>query len=630
LRGSANIIASIIFIIILVTLIFPLLQTYLSSSTKYAINVNQMAGNAVTRLNKALSLTLFSDGTLIIENSGTSTEKISYLILNSTGSLIFVPMNSSSLNFLSQFSPSLSGGAQFTSFYLSLPPGSSLSLNFPLYQYFPVAVTTVDGAIAYVQTSGASGNINYKYNSNLPGGVSYLLNPVTFFTSDLNKEIESGKIKVDLNLINDPTPSFIASGNLTGGVFRINNNGVSSGNPSLAYPLVLYKECQNVTVYISLNLTGSAYIGLQPEWESDPNRNSNFPVFNALLAGAMASPLTSGGFFNVTGSSCTFSITYQNNGWSSSDPSSSFIAQWLKGNASGSAWRIKILGLNATQIAVKYYAYNAYSGSFAYIWKNGTQAIGKYYYGNISEVDNNQNINAVTPATSIIMVGVVSSLKFYGLDTSLQGKPSTYDPYLLIADTDGNGYPELIFTTEDLTFSYKPTGGGNQISYNIADTYKGGDTVGDGGKCDYAAVDYTTQPLQLILSQVAFNGTQYLGVNVVASLYFHDSVYDTYELQTVRATDRALISIAVVDVNNSYAIVSSKNFTYQDLASLESTYPPNTSPFSVNVALPIPDTPHLYEVAVSFWDPYSFDSNGQNNDEVTIGLEFIGFQLYSR
>jgi len=629
LRGSANIIAGIIFIIIMVTLIFPLLQTYLSSSTKYAINVNQMAGNAVTRLNKALSLTLFSDGTLIIENSGTSTEKISYLILNSTstGSLIFVPMNSSSLNFLSQFSPSLSGGAQFTSFYLSLPPGSSLSLNFPLYQYFPVAVTTVDGAITYVQNLGAFSNSNF--NSNLPG-TSYLLNPVTFFASDLGKEIESGKIKVDLNLINDPTPSFIASGNLTGGVLRINNNGISSGNPSLAYPLVLYKECQNVTVYINLNLTGSAYIGFQPEWENDPNKNSNFPVFNALLAGAMASPLISGGVFNVSGSSCTFSITYQNNGWSSSDPSTSFIAQWFNGINNGSAWRIKIEGLNATQIAVKYYAYNAFSGSFAYIWRNGTQAIGKYYYGNISEVDNNQNIYAVTPATSIIIVGVVSSLKFYGLDTSFQGKPSTYDPYLLIADTDGNGYSELIFTTEDLTFSYKPTGGGNQISYDIADTYKGRDTVGDGGKCDYAAVDYTTQPLQLILSQVAFNGTQYLAVNVVASLYFHDSVYDTYELQTVRATDRALISIAVVDVNNSYAIVSSKNFTYQDLASLESTWPPSTSSFSVNVALPIPNIPHLYEVAVSFWDPYSFDSNGQNNDEVTIGLEFIGFQLYAR
>jgi len=641
LRGSANIIAGIIFIIILVTLIFPLLQTYLSSSTKYTININQMAGNAVTRLNKALTLTLFSDGTLIIENSGTSTEKISYLILNSTGSLIFIPMNSSSLSFLSQFSPSLSGGAQFTSFYLSLPPGSSLSLNFPLYQYFPVAVTTVDGAIAYVQNSGASSNINYNYNSNLPG-TSYLLNPVTFFTSDLEKEIESGKIKVDLNLINDPTPSFIASGNLTGGVLRINNSGVSSSNPSLAYPLVLYKECQNVTVYISLNLTGSAYIGFQPEWENDPNRNSNFPVFNALLAGAMASKLTSGGYFNVTGSSCTFSITYQNNGWSSSyysDSSSSFIAQllaqWLNGNANGSAWRIKIDGLNATQIAVKYYAYNAYSGSFAYIWRNGTQAIGKYYYGNIQvpKSESQQGINVITPAISIIMEGTASSVKFYGLDTSLQGKPSTYDPYLLIADTDGNGYPELIFTTEDLTFSYK-TPGSNLKSYDIADTYyKGGDggyTVLVGKNCDYAAVDYTTQPLQLTLSQVAFNGTQYLGVNVVASLYFHDSVYDTYELQTVTATDRALISIAVVDVNNSYAVVSSRNFTYQDLASLESTYPPSTSSFSVNVALPIPNTPHLYEVAVSFWDPYSFDSNGQNNDEVTIGLEFIGFQLYSR
>jgi len=615
LRGSANIIAGIIFIIILVTLIFPLLQTYLSSSTKYAINVNQMAGNAVTRLNKALSLTLFSDGTLIIENSGTSTEKISYLILNSTGSLIFVPMNSSSLSFLSQFSPSLIGNAQFTPFYLSLPPGSSLSLKFPLYQYLPVAVTTVDGAIAYVQTSGVSSNTNYNYNSNLPGGVSYLLNPVTFFTSDLEKEMESGKIKFDMSLINVPTPSTIA--NLTGGVLRIK----SDSDLSQAYPLMLYKSCTNVMVHISLDLTGNAYIGYQPEWENDPNSNNNFPVFNILLAGAMAS----GGFFNVTGDSCSFNITYiySNNpnksDWSSSDPSSSFIADWFNGKANGSTWRIKIEGLNASQIAVKYYIYNISSGNFNYIWKNGTQAIGKYYYGNIDITKQNQDLQVATPPISIILNGTVSSLKFYGINTSLTGKPSTYDPYLLIADTDGNRYPELIFTTEDLVFSYKPTGGGNQKSYTVADSYG-----------NWVAVDYTTKPLQLILSQVAFNGTQYLGVNVVASLFFHDSVYDTYELQTVRATDRALISLAVVDVNNSYAIVSSRNFTYQDLASLESTFPPSTSSFSVNVALPIPNTPHLYEVAVSFWDPYSFDLDGTNNDEVTTGLEFIGFQLYAR
>ncbi|MGB9726203.1 MAG: hypothetical protein ACPLZ8_06135, partial [Fervidicoccaceae archaeon] len=83
--------------------------------------------------------------------------------------------------------------------------------------------------------------------------------------------------------------------------------------------------------------------------------------------------------------------------------------------------------------------------------------------------------------------------------------------------------------------------------------------------------------------------------------------------------------------NNSLAVVSSKNFTYQDLASLESTWPPSTSSFSVNVALPVPYTNHLYEVAVAFWDPYSLDpSTGKNNDEVTLGIEFIGFQLYAR
>jgi len=623
LRGSANIIAGIIFIIILVTLIFPLLQTYLSSSTKYAINVNQMAGNAVTRLNKALSLSLFSDGTLIIENRGTSTEKITYLILNSTstGSLIFVPMNSSSLNFLSQFSPSLIGNAQFTPFYLSLPPGSSLSLKF-FYPYLPVAVTTVDGAIAYVQTSGTSSNINYNYNSNL-AGVSYLLNPVTFFTSDLEKEMISGKIKFDTNLINNPDPSFITSPNLTGGVRRI----ISDIDQSQAYPLILYKNCPNVMVYISLNLTGSAYIGFQPEWENDPNSNNNFPVFNILLAGVMASPLTSGGFFNVTGYSCSFNITYNNNNW---NPSSSFIAQWFNGDANGSAWRIKIEGLNASQIAVKYSIYNISSGNFDYIWKNGTQAIGKYYYGNIKVYEQNQRIDVSTNAISIILNGTASSLKFYGIDKSLKGNYTTYDPYLLIADTDNNRYPELIFTTEDFVFSIQESGQGRTPPSTIADDSNVKEVTVDDSRKIWTAIDYSTKPLQIILSQVAFNGTQYLGVNVVASLYFHDSVYDTHEFETVTATDKALISIAVVDANDSYAIVSYRNFTYQDLASLESTYPPNTSPFSVNVALPIPNIPHLYEVAVSFWDPYSYESNGQNNDEVTIGLEFIGFQLYAR
>ncbi|MFP3269029.1 MAG: hypothetical protein RXO29_05525, partial [Desulfurococcales archaeon] len=95
--------------------------------------------------------------------------------------------------------------------------------------------------------------------------------------------------------------------------------------------------------------------------------------------------------------------------------------------------------------------------------------------------------------------------------------------------------------------------------------------------------------------------------------------------------DRGLFSVMIVDLNNTYSVVTSKNFTYQDLASFESTWPPNTASFSVHVTLPIPYTNHLYEVAVGFWDPYSLDtSTGTNNDEVTLGIELIGFQLYTR
>ncbi|MEM0198644.1 MAG: hypothetical protein QXK13_06975 [Fervidicoccaceae archaeon] len=625
MKSSANIIAGIIFVVILITLIFPLMESYITSSTRLASNINQMLGSAMTRINKALVLTLYSDGTLIINNGGTSAERLSYLILNSSGNLILVPMNSSGISFLSQFSPSYTGSVLTGDLYTTISPGSSITLKFPLYLYYPVALVTVDGAIAYVQETQS---IVSSFTNNYQYGTSYLLNPVTFFTSNLQDEINSGKIKIDLNLINTPTRSFISSGALSGGVFRLN-----SLSSNTAYPMVLYAQCDNVTISIRLNLTGNAYIGYQPEWENDPNRNQQYPVFNILLAAAKADKLDDGrGYFNISSAGCNFNITYTSS-WVLSSGSNNFLASWLNGNANNSAWRVKIDGLNATKISVKYYTYNQYSGTFSYSWRNGTQAIGKYYYGNIHEVDSNIGLYAITPATTIILEGTANSVKFYGIDTSLAGKPSTYDPYLLIADTDGNGYPELIFTTEDLSFSYKSSGGGNEKFYTIADTYSNGDTVtaDQSSKPTYVAVDYTTTPFVIILSQVAINGTQYLGVNVVASLYFHDSVYDPNELETITAVDRSLLSIMVLDANNSYSVVSSKNFTYQDLASLKSTWPPSTSSFSINVALGVPNIPHLYMVAVAFWDPYTFDSSsGKNNDEVTLGLEFIGFQLYAR
>lgn len=624
MKASANIIAGIIFIVILITLIFPLFQSYLSSSTKFASSLNQMVGNAVSRVNKALSLTLYPDGTLVIINGGSSTEKISYLIINSSGSLIFIPMNSSGLSYLFQFSPS--GSAQIGDPYTSMQPGSSISFKFP-YNYVPVAVTTVDGAIAYVHISEASSIINYNQY-----GTSYLLNPVTFFSSDLQSLLNSSKVKLmDPNLILNPTTNVISQ--LSGGVYRLNT--ISYNSPSYAYPLVLFQEIDNATISIRMNLTGNLINGFNPEWENDPNRNNSNPIFNMLISGISATNFDSGSvYFNVTSSdtACSFSLTYSNNNWQVSSNSQcpinsnlpSQLASWLSGKSS--PWRIKMEGLNASTIAIKYYTYDSYTNTFSYVWHNGTQSIGKYYYGGISESDQNRGLTAELQKTSLVITGVVNSLKFYNINTSLQGRPSTYEPYMIIADTDGNFYPELIFTTEDFSFSYKKTGGGQASSgYTIADTYPMPNNP------NYYAVDFTTEPIEMVLSQVSINGSQYMAVDVVTALYFHDSVYDIDELDTLTAIDRALFSVMVVDLNNSYSVVTSKNFTYQDLASLESTWPPSTSSFSVHVTLPIPYTNHLYEVAVGFWDPYSLDtSTGKNNDEVTLGIELIGFQLYTR
>jgi len=618
LKASANIIAGIIFIVILITLVFPLFQSYLSSSTKFASSLNQMVGNAVSRVNKALSLTLYPDGTLVIINGGSSTEKISYLIINSSGSLFFVPMNSSGLSYLSQFSPS--GSAQIGDPYTSMQPGSSISFKFP-YNYVPVAVTTVDGAIAYVHISEASTIINYNQY-----GTSYLLNPVTFFSSDLQSLFNSSKVKLmDPNLILNPTTNVISQ--LSGGVYRLNT--ISYNSPSYAYPLVLFQEIDNATISIRMNLTGNLINGFNPEWENDPNRNNSNPIFNMLISGISATNFDSGNvYFNVTSGNCYFTLTYYSKEWQVSSNSNCYgnfptqLASWL--SESSTPWRIKMEGLNASKIAIKYYTYDSYTNMFSYVWHNGTQSIGKYYYGGVQESSNLHNLNVNNPQTSLVINGVVNSLKFYNINTSMQGKPSTYEPYMIIADTDGNSYPELIFTTEDFSFSYKYTGETNKQGYTIADTYPMKNP-------NYYAVDFTTEPIEMVLSQVSINGSQYMAVDVLADLYFHDSVYDIDELDTLTDIDRGLFSVMIVDLNNSYSVVTSKNFTYQDLASFESTWPPNTASFSIHVTLPIPYTNHLYEVAVGFWDPYSFDIPGnQNNDEVTLGIELIGFQLYTR
>ena len=257
--------------------------------------------------------------------------------------------------------------------------------------------------------------------------------------------------------------------------------------------------------------------------------------------------------------------------------------------------------------------------------ENGTHAFGIYYYSGYDMGD--QSYYSIK---SLYGEGGVFNL--YSFE---KGATSGIEPFMVIADTDGNGLSELIFTDEwfkpgpkvntlyDLSDVMTDEHG---LSGYIYDPLLGGDLNVNWRGC----IDKTLGTLYLKFgNKYAINGSKIAEVSVQIRYSFHDAVgADTEEIDDPK---KGIWGFYVADSQGN--IVTSSVYIYQQLAQIEDTWPPNTNFISQAVFLPIPDKPQLYYVLYGFSDAYTYTYGPYrytNDLEYTVRVEWIGMWYLHR
>ena len=263
--------------------------------------------------------------------------------------------------------------------------------------------------------------------------------------------------------------------------------------------------------------------------------------------------------------------------------------------------------------------------------KRGVNAFGVYLYG---------GEYLVTESGTSYVYYYVHDL--YGEDGYIStfqfqlGTTSGLRPYMILADTDGNGLTELVLIDEwfspdyyyhthtDLSdlvgagdirsrYSYHPAAG-------LIDTYVG-----------YGCIAKTLGYFYIKFGgQYAVNGSQIAEVSVQIRFSFHDNVAG--DVDEVDNSTTGLWGFALVNSNGTE--ISNSLYNYQQLAPLEDTWPISMPFQSQSVYLPVPDKPELYYVVFKFGDPYSYVYSARKlvHDDVdmTVRVEWLGIWYLHR
>ena len=269
--------------------------------------------------------------------------------------------------------------------------------------------------------------------------------------------------------------------------------------------------------------------------------------------------------------------------------------------------KLKLADLLDTYPLVKVVVYG-YGGSFSNIYyysdasgncNSVTDTIGEFYFGNLESCG----------ASHIYLNGVAERVLIYVRASSCGGSTETsYMPFLLVADTDGNTYPEIIFNTVDLEFG---------------DQSQAGDDKYVAGWRWYTysldADDVSTQPFIMVIKTISLDSSKYDAVIVSFRFFFFDDAGgDQEELDT----NSWIFKIGLYDPETGQ-LYGAQEFKYQQLMGLEDTYPPSTAFDVRTVTLLLPKTGKTYYVAVEFQDPYGNPGNGYNDADITIGVEYV-------
>jgi hypothetical protein len=283
-------------------------------------------------------------------------------------------------------------------------------------------------------------------------------------------------------------------------------------------------------------------------------------------------------------------------------------------------YRVKVLGFQPEEGF--YFRYRTSDGLYNIYVDNGNYsgALGFWYYGTYSR-------KGVIEASiaEVRLKGLATSFTVYRQDFSRS--MSSYDPYIIVADTDGNGVGELIFTTEDYYY------GSSNPPQVICDVDEGSNFL------DYSVVkvDDRVEPdtewgFAFMIKDVSIDPRLFAGVMVVLRVYFHDT-----EMGSFTCVDQGQLPILrVLLVRSDWSIVDSRTFLYWELASVENTWPPSTAMTTLTVSLFIPnDIGERVYLAIAVLDPFrggpgTGQERGRNDLDLTLPIEIIGISTFAR
>ncbi|NPA04678.1 MAG: hypothetical protein GXO09_01105, partial [Crenarchaeota archaeon] len=266
-----------------------------------------------------------------------------------------------------------------------------------------------------------------------------------------------------------------------------------------------------------------------------------------------------------------------------------------------------------------YFAYyEDYPGTAKVETTNPVNARGYWwFYGQTFYISNSYGADA---AAFLYLNGTADVVEVY-VDTvaPTPNAQTSYLPYMFIADYDGNGLAEIVFSDED--FIYGPYINNAQCTY---DDYLSSWWYSS----DYR--DWTTIPMLINFtgSQYIINGTTYAGVILTVRVYFHDS--EGGDINCVLNPLNWLLAFFLVN-NQTKAIESSYEIIYQTMSTWEDTWPPNTNFQIITVPLILPTNATTnYFLSIGFQDPYGLGSNGCDDLEYTIAVEVAGLTYLAR
>ena len=256
----------------------------------------------------------------------------------------------------------------------------------------------------------------------------------------------------------------------------------------------------------------------------------------------------------------------------------------------------------------------------------GINAFGIYYYSNWVP-DNTiwYNIDEMYAEG-----GRIETYTFH------EGETSGLRPYMVIADTDGNGLNEIVFTDEWFKAGPYYSSG----TYDFSDVYwryswwfrvrPKHPIIGTLSLDYYGCYEETIQDFLYLkfTGPYVVNGKEVAEISVQIRYSFHDAV--GADVDEVDDPKQGLWGFFVADSNGS--IVTSATYIYQQLQSLEDTWPPNMNFVSEAVFLPIPNKDENYYVLYGFGDPYGYVSRSgfQDDVEFTVVVEWLGMWYLHR